>query len=97
VRHGGGSSGRAAAGALRLANSVGAALGHRRVLGATSAKPLFLVTVVLLALAVVAVLWPAWVGWPFAALCGWFALNLGIRGWRLQRRHRREVREAKPG
>jgi hypothetical protein len=53
--------------------------------------------VVLLALTAVAVLWPAWVGWPFAALCGWFALNLGIRGWRLQRRHRREVREAKPG
>ena len=97
VRHGGGSSGRAAAGALRLANSVGAALGHRRVLGATSAKPLFVAAMVLLVLTAVAILWPAWIGWPFAALCAWFALNLGIRGWRLGRRHQREVREADRG
>jgi len=94
VRHGGGSSGRAAAGALRLANSVGAALGHRRVLGATSAKPLFLAATALLLLGVVAALWPAWIGWPLAVLCGWFALNLGIRGWRLRRRHQRTVCEA---
>jgi cardiolipin synthase len=93
VRHGGGSSGRAAAGALRLANSVGAALGHRRVLGATSARPLFLATAALLVLGVIAALWPAWIGWPVAVLCAWFALNLGIRGWRLRRRQR-TAREA---
>ena len=87
VRHGGGSSGRAAAGALRIANSVGAALTHRRVLGYSSARPLFVATLVLAALAAVAILWPAWIGWPFALLAAWFALNLGIRGWRV-RRHR---------
>ena len=89
VRHGGGSSGRAAAGALRIANSVGAALTHRRVLGYTSARPLLVSTVVLAALAVVAILWPAWIGWPFAALSAWFALNLGIRSWRVHRAHQR--------
>ncbi|CAM5273897.1 phospholipase D-like domain-containing protein [Rhodanobacter lindaniclasticus] len=94
VRHGGGSSGRAAAGALRLANSVGAVLGDRRVLGVSSARPMAIATVILVALAVIAIAWPAWIGWPFAALCAWFALNLGIRGWRLRRRRLREVREA---
>ncbi len=86
VRHGGGSSGRAAAGALRIANSVGAALTDKRVLGDTSSGPLFIGTLALIALAVIAILWPAWIGWPFGALAGWFALNLGIRAWRVRKR-----------
>ncbi len=94
VRHAGGSSGRAAAGALRIANSVGAALTNRRVLGDTSSGPLFIGTLALAALAVVAILWPAWVGWPFGVLAGWFALNLAIRGWRVRRRRWRQLREA---
>ena len=94
VRHGGGSSGRAAAGALRIANSVGAALTNRRVLGDTSSGPLFIGTVVLAALAVIAILWPAWIGWPFGAVAGWFALNLGIRSWRLRKRRWHVLNEA---
>ena len=86
VRGAGGSSSRAAAGALRIANSVGAALTHPRVLGEVSAVPLLLAAVLLAVLAGIAVLWPAWIGWPFAALAGWLALNLAIRGWRLRRR-----------
>ena len=94
VHHGGGSSSRAAAGALRIANSVGAALTHRRVLGYTSARPLFITTLVLALLAVVSILWPAWIGWPFALLCAWLALNLGIRGWRVRRQRQRDQRES---
>jgi len=86
VRRGGGSSGRAAASALRIANSVGAALSNRRVLGDTSSGPLFIGTLGLTALAVIAILWPAWIGWPFGVIAGWFALNLGIRSWRLRKR-----------
>jgi cardiolipin synthase len=37
---------------------------------------------------VIAALWPAWIGWPFAVLAAWFSLNLGIRAWRLRRRQR---------
>jgi cardiolipin synthase len=92
IRHGSGSSGRAAAGALRIANSVGAALTNRRVLDDSSGGPLFIGTLALIALAVIAILWPAWIGWPFGVLAGWFALNLGIRAWRLRRRQR-EPRE----
>lgn len=93
THRGGGSSGRAAAGALRIANNVGAALTNRRVLGETSGAPLFIGTVVLAMLAVVAFLWPAWIAWPFGVVAGWFAFNLGIRTWRLRRR-RREPHEA---
>jgi len=89
-RRAGGSSGRAAAGALRIANSVGAALANRRELGDISSAPLLTGTLVLAAVAVIAVLWPAWIGWPFGALAGWLALNLAIRRWRLRRRRGRE-------
>jgi cardiolipin synthase len=84
----GGSSGRAAAGALRIANSVSAALGNRRVLGAGAGAPWLAAAIVFGGLAVLAVLWPAAVAWPFAALAAWVALNLGIRAWR-QRAHSR--------
>ena len=90
----GGSSGRAAAGALRIANSVGAALGNRRVLGEAAGVPWLTAAMVFAALAVVAVLWPAAIGWPFGALTGWLALNLGIRGWRQRSRKRREGEES---
>lgn len=88
----GGSSSRAAAGALRIANSVGAAITDRRVLGDTETGPLVMGTALLLALAVVAMFWPAVVGWPLAVLALWFALNLGIRAWRARQRHWRRVK-----
>lgn len=85
----GGSSGRAAAGALRIANSVRAALGNTRVLGEAAGVPWLTTAIVTAVVAVVAALWPALIGWPFAALTGWLALNLGIRGWRQRARNRR--------
>jgi len=87
----GGSSSRAAAGALRIANTVGAAMTDRRVLGDTETGPLVTGTIVLAVLAGVAIRWPAVVGWPLAILALWFALNLGIRAWRTRRRHRRRA------
>ncbi len=89
-----GSSSRAAASALRIANSVGAALSNHRVLGYSAGEPLLIGAVVLSALAVVAIVWPAFIGWPFALLAGWFAINLAVRGWQLWRRQRRRVTEA---
>jgi len=93
VRHVGGSSGRAAAGALRIANTVGAALTDRRVLGDTTTGPLMIGTVALIVVAVVAVLWPAVIGWPLAVVAAWFALNFGVRAWRLRRRLRQRAAE----
>jgi cardiolipin synthase len=90
VHRPGGSSGRAAAGALRIANSVGAALANHRVLGDVATGPLLATTLVCAAVAVMAVLWPASIGWPFGALAGWTALNLAIRSWRHRGRRRRK-------
>jgi cardiolipin synthase len=78
---------------LRIANSVGAVLTNRRVLGDSSVGPTMAGALALLALTVVALIWPAWIAWPVAVLCAWFALNLAIRGWRL---HQRQKRDAQP-
>jgi cardiolipin synthase len=88
----GGSSSRAAVGALRIANTVGAVLSNRRVLGDTPSGPLFAGTAALTVLAVVSLRWPAWVGWPLGVLAAWFALNLGIAAWRLHRKRSKAAR-----
>lgn len=73
------SSGRAAAGAMRIANAMGAAIAERRVLasseGGTLAAGGFGLTVV----AIVASLWPRVVAWPLAAVALWFAISLFTR------------------
>ena len=89
VPQGGGSSGRAAAGALRIANSVGAVLTNRRVLSDTGRGPLVTAALVSVAIAVVAAFWPQWIAWPIGLLAAWMALNLVIRSARRRegRRH----------
>lgn len=91
-RHMGGSSSRAAAGALRIANTMGAALTERRVLGDTETGSLVSTSLLLTVLAIVGVFWPAVIGWPVAALAIWFAINTGFRAWQLRRRHLRRIR-----
>jgi cardiolipin synthase A/B len=90
-RHMGGSSSRAAAGALRIANSMGAALTERRVLGDTETGTLTGAALLLALLAVIAILWPAAIGWPVGALAAWFAVNTGIRAWQLRQRRLRRI------
>ncbi|MEW9570195.1 phosphatidylserine/phosphatidylglycerophosphate/cardiolipin synthase family protein [Rhodanobacter sp. Si-c] len=86
AHHDGGSSSRAATGAIRLANRMGAALVDQRVLGRADAGPLALGALALLLLAAVAWWWPAVLAWPLGLLCAWLALNLAIRAWRERRR-----------
>jgi cardiolipin synthase A/B len=87
-KRGGGSSSRAAAGALRIANTVGAAITHHRVLGDTESGPVLAGAVAAIVLVVVAVLWPAVIAWPLALIGAWFAVNLTVN-WFALRRHRR--------
>ncbi|MGA9340763.1 MAG: phospholipase D-like domain-containing protein [Rhodanobacteraceae bacterium] len=75
----GGSSSRAAAGALRLAHTVGAAVSKRRVLGKTESGMLLVGAIILIALAVVAALWPRIVAWPCAVIALWIGLSLLLR------------------
>ncbi|HEY0180795.1 MAG TPA: phospholipase D-like domain-containing protein [Dokdonella sp.] len=88
VRAQGGSSSRAAAGALRLANSIGAAITDRRVLGPAESGPLLVGGLVLLAAAALAAIWPRAIAWPLAALAIWIGASLITRYVELRRRRR---------
>lgn len=89
TRGGSGSSSRAAAGTLRLVNTVGAAIGDRRVLGSGEAALLPPIAFVLIALAVIASIWPRLVAWPLAVIALWVGASLLWR-WRKLRRRRRK-------
>ncbi|MGN6482033.1 phospholipase D-like domain-containing protein [Luteibacter sp.] len=95
-RHGGGSSSRAAAGALRIANTVGAAITHHRVLGDTESGPVLAGALTAIVLTIVAVLWPAVIAWPLALVGAWFAVNLTINWFALRKQRRRQVDEPGP-
>lgn len=84
-RRKGGSSSRAAAGALRLANSVGAAITNRRVLGRSESSTLGIGALLLVALAIVAFLWPRVLAWPAAAILLWSGLALLARWFHRER------------
>jgi cardiolipin synthase len=89
----GGSASRAAAGALRIGNSVTAALTDRRVLGPAEAGVMAKVGVVLVALAAAGIAWPEILAIPFAILGGWIGAALVIRAIRLRKRHRSEAED----
>lgn len=87
-RRGSGSSSRAAASTLRLVNTVGAALGNRRVLGTTETGLLPMSASVLIAVAVLAFLWPAFIAWPLAAIALWAGVAMLLRYFRLRRKQK---------
>jgi cardiolipin synthase A/B len=73
----------AAASAMRLANTVGAAVTNHRTLGRAEGRILSLSGVALVALAVLAALWPRVVATPLAVLALWVGLALMWRSFRL--------------
>ena len=79
-----GSPGRLAAGAVGLGSTVGAALTNRRPLGPAEAKVMVVGGALLLALAVLAVVYPRVVTLPLAGLAAWVATTLLIRAIRLR-------------
>jgi cardiolipin synthase len=84
----GGSASRATAGALRLGNAVGAAITDRRVLGPTEARTVTAAGAVVLAVAVVAVVWPRVITVPLAAVAAWIGAALLAKGFGLYRARR---------
>ncbi|HMV48683.1 MAG TPA: phospholipase D-like domain-containing protein [Blastocatellia bacterium] len=83
-------SGRTAAGAVRLGNAVGAAISDRRILSPAEARIMFSAGVLLLAFAVVAVLWPRWISVPLSVFAVWMAASLFIRAFKLHREGKQE-------
>jgi cardiolipin synthase len=84
---GGGSGGRAAAGAIRLSNAVGAAFTNRRVLEPVEARLMLSVGLLLLGLAVLAWFFPGVVTYPIVVLLLWISLALLYRAYRLKQGH----------
>jgi cardiolipin synthase len=82
TRRAGGSAGRAAAGALRLGNALGAALSPRKLHGPAERRLLLPAGLALVAFAPVSVLWPQALAWPLGALGLWLGAALLIRAAR---------------
>jgi cardiolipin synthase len=84
-----GGASRAAAGALRLGRTVGAALTEQRVLATTEAKIVAIVAIAAALLAVCVVVWPWVAAVPAALFLGWASLVLFTRAFSLRRQRRR--------
>lgn len=79
----------AAASAMRVANTVGAAMTDRRLLGPAEGGVLLTSGFVLAAFGVVALLWPRWLALPLAVLALYFGITLLGRAVGLYRAERR--------
>ncbi len=86
----GGSTGRMGTGAIRIGNMVGAAITNRRVLVPAETRLMIASSIILLAIAVMAALWPRWIAFPLAVLCAFFAASLFVRGYKLHRKQKAE-------
>jgi cardiolipin synthase len=81
-----GSAGRLTAGAIRVSNTVGAAITSRLVLGAAEAKIMLFGGVALLSLAVLALVQPLAMVIPFSLIAGWIGVSLLIKAHHLHRK-----------
>ena len=74
---------RAAAGALRLSHTVGAAITNRRVLGRNEASIMLGVGAALLGVTFVGIAWPLVLAAPIVLLAGWVGIALVVRALEL--------------
>lgn len=81
----GGSGGRAAAGALRIGNAVGAAFTGRRILEPVEARLMLIAGVLLVFLAILFGIFPKVLVYPLVTLLAWSGLALIYRGYKLYR------------
>jgi cardiolipin synthase len=82
----GGVGTRAAAGALRIGNAIGEALGSRRLHGPAERRLMVAGALILVALSAAAFVWPRAVAWPFGVFCTWMGLALLARALRARAR-----------
>lgn len=88
-----GSAGRATAGALRFSNAVAAAITDRRVLASAEARLITIGGIILIAIAIIAVLFPMLIIVPLVAITLWLGVVLVAKGSAMRRgeRRRREL------
>jgi cardiolipin synthase len=82
---GGGSAGRAAAGAVRIGNAIGAVFTNRRSLAPIEARIALTTGLLLCALSVVIALFPQVLAYPLVLMGAWAGVALLYRGYRLHR------------
>ena len=89
---GGGSSGRAAAGAIRIGNAVGAAFTDRRVLQPAEARLVFIAGLLFMGTATAVYSFSRVAVYTLTAIFGWIGVALVYRAWKLYRKrdNRRE-------
>ncbi len=92
ARRAGGSSSRATASALRLAHSVGAALGNRQLLDESASAGSLWFALALIAGAAVVAVFPRLIAWPLALLGLWIGIALCVRRIALRRAGRAQRR-----
>jgi cardiolipin synthase A/B len=85
----GGSGGRAAAGLLRIGNTVGAAMTDRRVLEPVEARIMIVAALVLVTIGIVVAFFPRVLAYPMALAAVWIGAALLHRGYKLYRPARR--------
>ncbi len=81
----GGRAARAAAGALRIGNTVGTAFSGRRMLGPAESGMMFSVALGFLLLAAIALFAPWAITVPLAVMALWIAATLLVRAWRTRK------------
>jgi cardiolipin synthase len=81
---GGGSGGRAAAGAIRIGNAVGAAFTNRRVLEPVESRLMFLVGLLLLGLAALTWFFPRAFTYPLVVFLVWISIVLVYKAYKLR-------------
>lgn len=84
-----GSSSRAAAGALRLANTFSSAIANRRVIGSEDSAWLLYGGLALIAFGTMVILWPRILAWPLALLALWYSATMIARWFALRKRKNR--------
>jgi cardiolipin synthase A/B len=82
---------------VRAGSSLGDAIAGRRVVGPEDRTVLGTLATVLLGGALLAALFPRFVGWTLAVLLGWFGLVLGVRSTVQAWRARRQPTETRDG
>jgi cardiolipin synthase A/B len=85
-RKGNGSASRAAAGAIRIGRSVGAAITNQRLLGPAEARLMLWGSLILFALSATAFFKPKALAWPLGVLSLWTALSLLYKAYQLHRK-----------
>ena len=88
-----GSANRAAAGAASVGSALGAAITNRRALGPTEAGLLFLMSAIVISIAIIAAFWPRLLAWPLAVVLLWMGAAWGVRAVALRRRAQHHVSE----